>query len=99
MIQAKKEKKKILVANSVHTQHGKENSEKNSKKSQKIKKNSFWHYFFGKMRLDRPRKGKKKLQSQIRLILDPGKKISKNIAKKFKNFKNLFPGLFLAKTG
>ena len=32
-------------------------------------------------------------------ILDLGKKIPKKIAKKFKKFKNLFPVLFLAKTG
>ena len=30
-------------------------------------------------------------------ILDPGKKIPKKIAKKFKKLKNLFPALFLAK--
>ena len=38
MRQAKKEKKKILVPNSVHTRPDKENSEKNSKKIQKIEK-------------------------------------------------------------
>ena len=36
MRKAEKEKKKILVPNSVHTRHGQENSEKNSKKIQKI---------------------------------------------------------------
>ena len=36
MIQAEKEKYKILVPNSVQTRHGQENSEKNSKKIQKI---------------------------------------------------------------
>ena len=35
--EAKKEKKKILVSNSVHTRARQENSEKNSKKIQKIK--------------------------------------------------------------
>ena len=35
---AEKEKKKILVPNSVHTHPGQQNSEKNSKKIQKIKK-------------------------------------------------------------
>ena len=38
MREAEKEKKKILVANSVHTCPGQENFEKNSKKIQKIKK-------------------------------------------------------------
>ena len=32
-------------------------------------------------------------------MLDLGKKIPKKIAKKFKKLKNLFPALFLAKTG
>ena len=35
---AEKEKKKNLVPNSIHTRPGQENSEKNSKKIQKIKK-------------------------------------------------------------
>jgi len=39
---------------------------------------------------------KKIRKSWIPFILDPGKKIQKEIAKKFKN---LFPALFLAKTG
>ena len=38
MRQAKKDKKKKLVPNSVHTRPGQENSEKNSKKIQKMKK-------------------------------------------------------------
>ena len=41
----------------------------------------------------------KKIQSQILFILDPGKKITKKIGKKLKKLKNLFPALFLAKTG
>ena len=32
-------------------------------------------------------------------MLDPGKKIPKKKGKKFKKLKNLFPTLFLAKTG
>ena len=32
-------------------------------------------------------------------MLDPGKKISRKIAKKFKKLKNLFQEIFLAKTG
>ena len=32
-------------------------------------------------------------------ILDPAKKIPKKIVRKLKQFKNLFPTLFLAKTG
>ena len=35
----------------------------------------------------------------LTFTLDLGKKIQKKIAKKFKKLKNLFPALFLAKTG
>ena len=38
MREAEKEKKKILLPNSVQTRLGQENSEKNSKKIEKIKK-------------------------------------------------------------
>ena len=41
----------------------------------------------------------KKILPRFPFILDPGKKNSKKIAKKFKKLKNLFPELFLAKTG
>ena len=45
------------------------------------------------------RKWRKIFLARIPLILDPGKKIPKKIAKNSKNLKNLFPALFLAKTG
>ena len=44
-------------------------------------------------------KGRKKFYSRIPFILNPGKKIPKKIAKKFKKLKIFFPALFLAKTG
>ena len=44
-------------------------------------------------------KAEKKFESRIPLMLDLGKKIPKNIVKKFKKLKYLFPALFLAKTG
>jgi len=44
-------------------------------------------------------KERKEIQSRIPFILNPGKKISKKTAKKFKKLKNLFPALFFAKTG
>ena len=49
------------------------------------------------MRSDK--KGIKKFWTPIPFILDPGKKIPKKIAKKFKKLKNLFQAIFLAKTG
>jgi len=42
---------------------------------------------------------KRKSQSRIPFLLDPGKKIPKKIEKKFKKLKSLFPALFLAKMG
>ena len=44
-------------------------------------------------------KEKKKFYFRIPFILDSGKKIPKKIANKLKKLKNLFPTLFLAKTG
>ena len=91
----REKEKKILVPNSVHTQPGQENSEKNSKKIQKIKKplsGIIFRQIIG-------RESEKKILSRISFILEPGKKIPKKIAKKFKKLKNLFPALFLAKTG
>ena len=44
-------------------------------------------------------KERKKFQSRIPFIQDPGKKIPKEMAKKLKKLKNPFPALFLAKTG
>ena len=44
-------------------------------------------------------KEREKRYSRIPFILDPGKKIPKKIAKKFKIIKILFPALFLAKMG
>ena len=45
------------------------------------------------------KKEKKKFYFRIPFKLDSGKKIPKKIAKKLKRLKNLFPTLFLAKTG
>ena len=44
-------------------------------------------------------KEKKKFYFRIPFILDSGKKIPKKITNKLKKLKNLFPTLFLAKTG
>ena len=75
-----------------------ENSRKNSKKIQKIKKvNSSIIYI--QNGLGEAEKARKKFYSRIPFLHDPGKKIPKKIAKKFKKLKNLFPALFLAQTG
>ena len=49
--------------------------------------------------LSEPRKRKKKFYSRILFLPNPTLKIPKKIANKFKKLKNLFPALFLAKTG
>ena len=99
MRQAEKEKKKIILPNSVHTRLGQENSEKNSRKTEKIKKR-LCEFIFSLNGMRQAEKERKKFNSRIPFILDPGKKIPKEIAKKFKIIKkDLFPALFLAKTG
>ena len=98
MIQAEKEKKKILVPNSVHTRPRQENSTNNSKKIQKIKKPLSGN-ISSQNGMRQAGKLRKIFQARIPLIQDPGKKIPKKQQKNSKNLKNLFPALFLAKTG
>ena len=91
--------KKILLPNSVQTRLGQENSEKNCKKIEKIKKKPLSEINFSQNDMRSAEVEKKKFYSRIPFILDPGKKISKKIVKIFKKFKNHFPTLFLAKMG
>ena len=94
-----REKKKILVPNSVHTRPGQENSKKNRKKKhQKTKKPSFQYYFLPK-RDEIGRKREKKNFSPEFRSNSARKKIVKKIGKKFQKLKNLFPALFLSKMG
>ena len=62
-----------------------ENSEKNSKKIQKIIK-TLPGIIFGQNGMRKAEKVKTKFYSRIPIILDPGKKIPKKIVKKFKKF-------------
>ena len=48
---------------------------------------------------EKQKKKKKKIYSRIPFIFDPGKKIPKKIEKKIKKLKNIFPAIFLVKTG
>ena len=82
MRQAQKEKKN-LIPNSVYARPGQENSEKNINKIQKIIKPLFGNTF-SQNGMSQAEKEKKKIQSLIPFILNPGKKISKKIVKKFK---------------
>ena len=92
----RKSENKILLQNSVHTRTGQKNSEKNI---QKIRK-PLPGIIFSQNGTRFAEKAKSKFYFIIPFILDPGKKIlKKNKQKNSKNFKNLFPALFLAKTG
>ena len=90
--------KKILGPNSADTGPRQENSEINSKKIQKIKK-PLSSNIYSQNGMTQAEKGRKKFQTRIPFVHDPGMKIPKNIAKKFKKLKNLFQAIFLAKTG
>ena len=91
-----KRDKKILVLNSVITQPGQENSEKNSKKIQKIKKPRS-SIIISQNGVRQAEKEKKKFSHEFRFYLTRARKFRKKIDKKFKKLKNLIPELFLAK--
>ena len=76
MRQAEKEKKKILLPNSVHTRHEQENSKKNSKKLKKLK-NLFPTLFLAKTGLDRPRKREKNFTPEFRSYSTQARKFRK----------------------
>ena len=80
MRQAKKEKKKNLLPNSVQIRLGQENFEKNSKKIEKIKK-PLSDIIFSQNGMRQAEKERKKFQSRILFTLDPGKKIPKKYQK------------------
>ena len=84
MRQAEKEKKKILVSNSVHTRPGQQNSEKNNNKIQKIIKPLSGVIYNQNWMRQAEKEKKRKFQSRILSMLNPGKKIPKKIEKKFK---------------
>ena len=93
-----RKKKKNFSGNFVYTRPEQENSEKSCKKIQKIKK-LHSNIIFSQNGMRLGEKGRKKFLSRIPFILDPGKKIPKIMAKKFKKLKNLIQAIFLAKTG
>jgi len=79
----RKRENKILVQNSVYTRPGQENSEKNSKKIQKIIK-PLSGIIFIQNGMRWAEKKKKKILSRIPFILDTGKKTPRKIVKRFK---------------
>ena len=83
MRQAEKEKKKILIPNSIHTLPRQENFEKNIKKFRKIIK-PIPGIIFSQNRMRQAKNERKKFQSRIPFVIDPGKEIPKKIVKKFK---------------
>ena len=90
--------KKILLPNAVQTRPRQENSKKIAKKIEKIKK-PLSDIFSRQNGMRYAEKEGKKFYSRMPFILDQAKKIPKKIVRKLKKFKNLFPTLFLAKTG
>ena len=90
-----RKRKKILLPNSVQTLLGQENFEKNSKKIEKIKK-PHSDIISSQNGMRQAEKKRKKFYSQVPFVLNPGQKIPKNMTKKLKKLKNLFPNLFLA---
>ena len=62
-------------------------------------KKSLSDIIFSQNAMRQAEKEKKKFYFRIPFELNSGKKIPKKIAKKLKKLKNLFPTLFLAKTG
>ena len=78
--------KRILNPNSAHTRPGGENSEKNSKKNQKIREQLFG-IIFSQIGMRRAEKERKELQTPIPLILDPGEKISEKNSKTIQKIK------------
>ena len=80
MRQAEKEKKKILLPNSVHARPRQENSEKNSKKIEKIKK-PLSDIIFSQNGMRQAEKKKKKFYFRIPFILDADNKIPKKYQK------------------
>ena len=93
----REKEKKILVPNSVHTQPRQENSEKNTKKIQKIKKPLFG-IVSSQNRFNRLRK--KKILVPNSVHTRPGQENSeKNRKKRIIKLKNHFTALYLFKTG
>ena len=90
--------KKILVPNSVPTQPKLENSEKNSKKIQKIK-NPLSGIIFSQNGMRQADKERKKFQSRILFLPHPSQKIPKKNSKKFKKIKKTFSGIIFRLIG
>ena len=99
MRQAEKEVKEFQTRIPLILDPGEKIPKENAKKFKKLK-NNFPALFLAKTGGDRIRQAEKEikvLQNRIPFTLDPGEKIPKENAKKFKKFKNNFPSLFLAK--
>ena len=78
--------KRILDPNSAHTWPGGENSEKNTRKIQKIKKQLFG-IICSHMGMGQAEKERKEFQTPIPLMLDPGEESPKKNSKKIQKIK------------
>ena len=94
---AEKDRKKILVPNSVHTRPKLENSKKNSKKIQKMKK-VYSGIIFSQNAKRLAEKVRKKFYSRISFIIEPSKKFRKRY-KKNEKIKNPLSGIIFSQNG
>ena len=90
--------KKVFVPNSVHTQPGEENFEKNRKKIKKLK-NLFPALFLAKMGGDRPKKRKKKNFVPNSVHTWPGEENSEKNSKKIKKIEKPLSGIIFSQNG
>ena len=97
MRQAGKKKKKILLPNFVRTRPNQENSEKNSKKIEKIKK-PLSNIIFSQNGMRQAEKEGKKFYSRMPFKLDPDKKIPKN-SKKIEKIKKPLSDIIFIQNG
>ena len=94
MRQADKERKKILVPNSVHTWPGEENSEKIEKNKLPLP-----GIIFSQNRMRQAEKERERFYSQIPFILDPVKKILIKNSKKIQKIKKPLSGIIFSQNG
>ena len=98
MRQAEKERKEFQTRIPLTLNSGGVNSEKNSKKIQKIREQLFG-IIFSQIEMRQAEKEGKEFQTPIPLTLEPAEKIPKKQQKKMKKLVKNYSALFLAKSG
>ena len=98
MRQAEKEKKKILLPNSVQTRLGQENSENNCKKIGKIKK-TYFRYSFQPKRYEIGRDREKKILLPNSIHTRPRQENSEKNSKKIEKIKKPLSDIIFSQNG